>query len=78
MRNIFLQNDAENEAWRLVPDLFFLKKAFSKIKAGGQYLIFNTFWWTLTWTYNKKKTIALQNVDSEICSILIFYKRTRD
>ena len=33
MKNIFLQNHAENEAGRLVPDLFlFLKKALSEVK----------------------------------------------
>ena len=54
---------------------FFLKKAFSKIKAGGQYLFSNIFWKTSTWTYNKNKFITLQNVDPELCSILICYKR---
>ena len=36
-RNIFLQKHAENEAGRLVPDLFlFLKKALCEVKSSGQ------------------------------------------
>ena len=34
----------------------FLQKLYiDKIKASGQHLNFNRFWWTSTWTYNKKK-----------------------
>ena len=42
LRNIFLQNHAENEAERLVPD-FFLKKALYKVKASGLHLSFHIF-----------------------------------
>ena len=44
--NIFLQaeNQAENEARRLVPDLFlFFKKALYEVKASGLQLRFNIF-----------------------------------
>ena len=42
---IFLKNHAENEAGRLVPDLFlFFKKALYKLKASGQPLNFNMYW----------------------------------
>ena len=45
VRNIFFKNPAENEAARLVPDLFlFFKKALYKVKAGGQNFSFNIFW----------------------------------
>ena len=42
MGNIFFKNHAENEAWRLVPDLILLfKKALYKVS--GQHLDFNIF-----------------------------------
>ena len=42
-REVFLHH-AENEAWRLVPDLFlFLKKPLHEIKASGLQLSFNIF-----------------------------------
>ena len=42
--NIFLKNHAENEAGRVVPDLFlFFKKALSEVKASGLQLSFNIF-----------------------------------
>ena len=45
VKNIFLQNNAENEAERLVPDLFlFFKKALNKVKASGHHLSLNIFW----------------------------------
>ena len=45
VRNIFFKNHAENEAGRLIPDLFlFFKKALYKVKAGGQNFSFNIFW----------------------------------
>ena len=35
-KNTFLQNHVENEAWRLVPDLFlFLKQALYVLKGSG-------------------------------------------
>ena len=43
-RNIFLQKSVENEAGRLVPDLFlFVKKALYEVKASGLQLSFNNF-----------------------------------
>ena len=45
MKNIVFKNHGENEAGRLVPDLFFQKKkAFLKVKVSGQHLDFNIFW----------------------------------
>ena len=42
--NIFFQNHAENNAGRLVPDLFlFFKKALYEIKVSGLQLSFNIF-----------------------------------
>ena len=42
--NIFLQNHAESEAERLVPELFlFFKKALYGLKASGLQLSFNIF-----------------------------------
>ena len=44
MREIFFfKNHAENEAGKLVPDLFIFKKASYKVKASGQHLCFNIF-----------------------------------
>ena len=41
-RNIFLQNRAENETERLVPDLFlFFKEALYEVKASDLKLSFN-------------------------------------
>ena len=43
--NIFLKNYAQNEAGRLVLDLFlFFKKAKCEVKAGGLQFSFNIFW----------------------------------
>ena len=43
-RNIFFKNHVENEARRLVPDLFlFFKKALYEVKASGLQLSFNRF-----------------------------------
>ena len=45
VRYIFHQNHAENEAGRLVPDLFLIfKKALYIVKASGQHLGSYTFW----------------------------------
>ena len=42
--NIFLQNHAENEAGRLVPELFLLfKKALYEVKASGLQFSFDIF-----------------------------------
>ena len=47
---------AENEAGRLVRDLFlFLKKAQDEVKASGMQFSFNIFRQPSTWTYNKNK-----------------------
>ena len=44
VRNIFLKNHAENEAGRLVLDLFFFfKKDLFEVKASVQHLNFNIF-----------------------------------
>ena len=45
MREIFFfKNYAENEAGRLVPDLFlFFKIAYNEVKANGLQLSFNVF-----------------------------------
>ena len=44
MRNIFLENQAQNETGRLVSDLFsFFKKALYEVKASGLLLIFIIF-----------------------------------
>ena len=41
----FIKNHLENEAERLVPDLFlFFKKALNKAKESGQHLNSNMFW----------------------------------
>ena len=45
MKNISLQNQAENKAGRLVPDLFLLfKKVLNEVKAIDQHLSFLIFW----------------------------------
>ena len=38
-----INNRRENEAGRLVPDLFFYKKAISEVKASDLQLSFNIF-----------------------------------
>ena len=44
-RNIFLQKYPENEAERIVPDLFsYFKKGLHGWKASGMELSFNIFW----------------------------------
>ena len=43
-RNIFLKNYAENEAWRLVPDLIlFFKNVLYVLKVSSLQLSFNIF-----------------------------------
>ena len=42
---VFFRNHAENEAGRLVPDLFFIfLKNLYKVKASGQHLSFKIIW----------------------------------
>ena len=47
MRNVFFKNHAENEAGRLLPDLFFFffffKKALYEVKASGLKLSLKIF-----------------------------------
>ena len=46
----FFKNYGENEAERLVPDLFlFFKKALYEVKASGLQLTFKKFRWPSTW-----------------------------
>ena len=55
-KNFFFKNRAENEAVRLVPDLFLLcKKALHEVKASGLQLSFNIFL-VFNLAYNKNKT----------------------
>ena len=57
-RNIFFNNHAENEAGRLVPDLFlFFKKALYEVKASSLQLSFNTFRQPSTWHTGKTSCI---------------------
>ena len=75
--NDFLQkNHAENEAGRLVSNLFFFfKKALYEVKAGSLQLSFNIFQQPLTWHTIKIIYMKLQTIDSKICTVLIFQKR---
>ena len=74
-RNIFLQTHAKIEAGRLVPNFFLLfKKALHEVKASSMQLSFNHFRQSSTQQTIKTKYIKLQNVDPEICSILVFQK----
>ena len=76
---ILFKNHPENEATRLVSDLFlYFKKALYGVKASGQQLGFNIFRQPLTWHTIKTNCIKLQTVDPEICSIFIFQKRFRE
>ena len=40
---------------------FFIKKALCKVKAKGQQLTFNIFWYTSTWTCNKNKLFNISD-----------------
>ena len=72
----FFKNHAENEAGRLVPDLFLVfRKALCEVKARVLQLSFNIFLQPSTWHIIKRNYIELQNIDPEICSILFFKKR---
>ena len=58
----FLKNYAENKAERLFPDLFLLfKKTLYEVKTSGQHLCFNSSWWSLTKTNNKKKRFKISD-----------------
>ena len=57
MINIFFKNQAEQEAERLVPELFFFfKRVLYEVKASGQQLNFNISWKSCTWKHNKNKS----------------------
>ena len=76
--NFFFKNYAENEAGRLVPDLFlFFKKSFYEVKANGLQLSFNIVRQPLTCHIIKTNCIKLQTIDPaiEISSILILQER---
>ena len=63
---------AENEAGRLVRDLFlFLKKAQDEVKASGMQFSFNIFRQPSTWTYNKNK--LYKTLDYRFRDMLNFY-----
>ena len=71
----FFKNHAENEAERLIPDLFLsCKKALYEVKANGLQLSFNIFQKPSTCHRIKTKYVKLQAIDPKICSILIFKK----
>ena len=56
----FSKNHAENEAGRLVPDLFlFFKKTLHEVKANGLQLSLNDFQLPSTWQTFKKKYVKL-------------------
>ena len=56
----FFKNNADNEAGRLVPDLFlFFKKALYEVKASGLQLSFNHFRKSSTWQTIKTKYVEL-------------------
>ena len=59
VRNIF-KNHAENEAGRLVPDVFlFFKEALDEVKASGLQLSFSQFRKSATWQTIKTKYLKL-------------------
>ena len=70
--NIFLKTHAENEVRTLVPNLLlFIEKALYKVKASGQHLIRPRLGHTIETSF-----IKFENVDPEICSILMFWKKS--
>ena len=75
-RNIFFfKNHAENEAGRLVSDLFkFFKETLCQVKAGGLQVSFNIFRQPATSHKIKTNCIKLQTIDPELFFILIFQK----
>ena len=71
-KNFFFKNRAENEAVRLVPDLFLLcKKALREVKASGLQLSFNIFL-VFNLAYSKNKMQKLCTIDPGLRSILRF------
>ena len=59
-RNIFFKNYGENEAGRLIADLFlFFKKPIFEVNASGLQLSFNQFRKSSTWQTIKSKYIKL-------------------
>ena len=77
VRNIFFKNHAENEAGKIILDLFlFFKKPLYKVRASDQHLSLNIVWQTLTRTYINNKLYSIS--DPQICSVLIFYKKIWD
>ena len=58
--NFFFKNHAENEAVRLVPDLFsFFRKILYEVKANGLEVSFNIFRWSSTWHVIKTNCMKL-------------------
>ena len=55
VRNIFFENHAENEQVQIVTAPFLKKQSLYKVKAGGEHLIFKTFWQASTCIYDKNK-----------------------
>ena len=69
----FPQNLAQNDARRLVPDLFFFfRKALYEAKTISLQLSFNIFRESSTWHTIETNCTKLETIDPEICSILIF------
>ena len=57
---VFSKLRAENEAGRLVPDLFlFFKRALYELKESSIQLSFNIFRWCSTWQTSKTNCIKL-------------------
>ena len=66
-----LKNNAENDAGRLVSELFlFLKKVLYEVKVSGLQLSFNIYISPSNWHTIKSNCISLWNIDLEIWSIL--------
>ena len=78
-RNIFLEIHEQNEADRLVSDLFLIfKRILYQLKASGCQLIFHIFRQSSSWHVIKANCIKLQTLDPKICSILIFKKSIQE
>ena len=68
----FFKNHGENEAKRIVPNLFlFFKIALYKVKASSATLFFSYFGRTSLGHTIKTNCMTFLTVDSEKCSILI-------
>ena len=70
------KNHAENEAGRLVPELFlWFKKALYEVKASGLQLSFNIFWYFSTWlAFNNNKLYKTLDYWCRDMLVLIFQK----